>query len=47
VRGLISFMWGLYDIKRQTLPEIFRVVSLSNEQNILYFLSELIEDYNA
>ena len=28
------------DIKRKTLPEIARVVGLSNEQGLLHFLTE-------
>jgi SRSO17 transposase len=34
-------------IKRKTLPAISRVVGLSNEQNFLYFLSELLKNYKA
>lgn len=31
-------------MKRKTLPAISRVVGLSNEQKLWYFLSELLEN---
>jgi SRSO17 transposase len=40
-------MWGFSDIKRKTLPAISRVLGLSNEQQLLHFLSELLKNSKA